>query len=106
MYGATSRFTREIHCVYITLSLCVKQSSILDKYMLTLEVGVEFVGEVLLSSVRSKASNVPTGFFLDLSLELLEVREHFALLLHREDPRVARVVIERMCVCVCVRERE
>ena len=37
---------------------------------------------------------MPIGFFLDLSLELLEVREHFALLLHREDPCVARVVVD------------
>ena len=37
---------------------------------------------------------MPTSFFFDLSLELLEVREHFSLLLHGEDPRVARVVVD------------
>ena len=37
---------------------------------------------------------MPTGFFLHLSLEILEVGEHFTTLLHREDPRVARVVVD------------
>ena len=36
----------------------------------------------------------PIGFFLHLSLELLEVGEHFALLLLRKNPRVARVVVD------------
>ena len=35
-----------------------------------------------------------TGFFSDLALQLLEVGQHFALLLHREDPHVARVVVD------------
>ena len=35
-----------------------------------------------------------TDFFLDLSHELLEVSEHFTLLLHREDPFLTRVVID------------
>ena len=48
---------------------------------------------------------MPTGFFLDLSLEPLEVREHFALLLHREDPRVARVVIDEGDVVAASAER-
>ena len=34
------------------------------------------------------------GFFFDLSFELLKVGEHFALLHHQEDPRVARVVVD------------
>ena len=37
---------------------------------------------------------MPSRSFLHLALELLEVGEHFALLLHREDPRVARVVVD------------
>ena len=37
---------------------------------------------------------MPTGFFFNLALELLEVEEHFVILLHRVDPRVARVVVD------------
>ena len=37
---------------------------------------------------------MPTGFFLHLALELLKVGEHCTLLLHREDPRVERVVVD------------
>ena len=33
-------------------------------------------------------------FFLHLALELLEVGEHFSLLLYQEDPRVAGVVVD------------
>ena len=51
------------------------------------------------------ASNVPTSFFFDAALELLEVREHFALLLHQEDPRVARVVIDEGGVVAASAER-
>ena len=48
---------------------------------------------------------MPTGFFLDLSLEPLEVREHFALLLHREDPRIARVVVNEGDIVAASAER-
>ena len=37
---------------------------------------------------------MPTRFFIHLDLELLEVGEHFSLLLHREDPCVAGVVVD------------
>ena len=37
---------------------------------------------------------MPTDFFFDLGLELLEVGEHFALLLHRKDPCVVGVVVD------------
>ena len=33
-------------------------------------------------------------FFFYLDFELLEVGEHFTLLRHREDPYVARVVVD------------
>ena len=48
---------------------------------------------------------MPTGLFFDLSLELLEVREHFALLLDREDPRVTRVVVDEGDVVAASAER-
>ena len=35
-----------------------------------------------------------TGFFLHLAFEPLKVGEHFALLLHREYPRLSRVVVD------------
>ena len=37
---------------------------------------------------------MPTSFFFYSVLEFLEVGEHFALLLDREDPRVPRVVVD------------
>ena len=37
---------------------------------------------------------MPTSFFFDLTLELLEVGEHLTLLLHLEDPCVARLVVD------------
>ena len=48
---------------------------------------------------------MPTGFFLNLYFDSLEVREHFAVLLHREDPRVTRVVIDEGDVVVASAER-
>ena len=42
VYGATSRFTREIRWLEITLSLCVKQSSILDKYIFLMWLHLSF----------------------------------------------------------------
>ena len=37
---------------------------------------------------------MPTDFFFNSALKLLEVGEHFALLFRWEDPRIARVVID------------
>ena len=48
---------------------------------------------------------MPTGFFLDWTFEPLEVREHFTLLLHREDPRVVRVVVDEGDVVAASAER-
>ena len=36
---------------------------------------------------------MPTGFFLDLTFESMEVRQQFTLLLHQENPHVERVVV-------------
>ena len=36
-----------------------------------------------------------TGFFLHLAFEPLNLGEHFAVLLHRVYPRVARVVVDK-----------
>ena len=37
---------------------------------------------------------MPTNFFLDAAFQPLEVREHFAVLHHREDPCVERMVVD------------
>ena len=47
-----------------------------------------------------------TGFFLDLSLELLEVREQFTLHVHPEDPHVARMVVDEGDVVAASAERQ
>ena len=46
-----------------------------------------------------------TGFFLGLAFEPLKVGEHFTLLLHREDPRVAQVVVDEGDVVATSAER-
>ena len=48
---------------------------------------------------------MPTGFFLHLAFEPLKVGEHFALLLHRIYPRVARVVVDEGDVVAASAER-
>ena len=48
---------------------------------------------------------MPTGFFFNSTIELLEVGEHFILLLFREDPCVARVVIDEGDVVAASAER-
>ena len=49
---------------------------------------------------------MPTHFFLHLALEVLEEGEHFILLLHREDPRVARVVVDKGDVVAASADRQ
>ena len=49
---------------------------------------------------------MPIGFFLDPVLGLFEVGEHFTLLLHREDPRVARVVVNEGDVVAASTDRQ
>ena len=48
---------------------------------------------------------MPTGFFFDSSLELLEVGEHFTHLLHWVDPREALVVTDEGDVIAASTER-
>ena len=48
---------------------------------------------------------MPTGFFFDSSLELLEVGEHFTHLLHWVDPREALVVTDEGDVIAASAER-
>ena len=48
---------------------------------------------------------MPTGFFFDSAVELLEVGEHFALLLDWEDPHRAGVVVDEGNVVVASADR-
>ena len=50
--------------------------------------------EILIASIWSKASDIPTCGFFDISLQILEVSEHFALMSHRVDPGVPGEVVD------------
>ena len=68
---------------YSILLRCVSPSKLLPDSFLP-KVCCEGVGEVLFVAVRLKAPHMKNGCLFDFVLELLEVREHFTLLLHRE----------------------
>ena len=59
-----------------------------------LEIRREIVREVLLTTIRSKASNMSTGGLFDFAFECFEVFEHFALLPHQVDPGVPGEVVD------------
>ena len=52
------------------------------------EIRRKVVREIILASIRLKASYMSTSHLFDFSLEFLDVSQHFALMLHRVDPGV------------------
>ena len=58
------------------------------------EIHCEIVREVLLASIRPKASNMSTGGLFDFAFKFLEVSEHFTLLLHQTDSGVPGEVVD------------
>ena len=58
------------------------------------EIRREIVREVLLATIRSKASYMTTRSFFDFDFKPLEVSEHFTLLPHRVEPRVPGEVVD------------
>ena len=89
-YMPIRRFRNTIFLGYVTAQK-------FSPYSLTLEIGDEFVREVLLSSIQ---------FFLHLGLELSEVGDDFTLLLHREDPCVVRVLVDEGDVITTSSDRQ
>ena len=59
-----------------------------------LDIRHKIIREILIASIRSKASNMPTSRLFYFAFEFLEVSEHFALFPHRVDPGVPGVVVD------------
>ena len=79
---------------YTVLLRCVSASEFSPNSFL-LEVRRKIIRELLLASIRLKASYMSTSRLSDFAFEFLEVSEHFALLPHRVDPGVPGVVIDK-----------
>ena len=58
------------------------------------EICSKIIREILLTSIRSKTTYMPTSGFFDFALEFLEVSEHFALMPHQVDLGIPGEVID------------
>ena len=78
---------------YYVLLRCVSTGKFSSNSFLS-EISCKFVREVLLSSVRSKASDMLICCFFDFIFKCLELSENFALLSDGLDPSVPGEVVD------------
>ena len=88
---------------YSVLLRCVSACKIPSNSFLS-EIGCKFIQEVLLSSVRPKASDMSTCCFFDFIFKCLKVFEHFILLSHGVDLGLhGEVIDERHIISASVK---